>query len=182
VAAGGRERVAQDVFVLRHPPEAGHFLGQRVRQAYDEWARPARLAFQLAALPVLAGAAWRGGWKAAAALALGTAAVAEWGRRRDGGAEHFPASSSLLAPGWLFLERGVCSWLAVGERVLHGGVRYRGSVLSRAATPMRELRRRHAGALASTSTSIGLNDPLLDSSAEQAVTPTTMSISALSSR
>lgn len=182
VAAGGREWVARDVFVPRHPPEAGHFLNQRVRQAYDEWARPARLAFQLAALPALAGVAWRGGWKAAAAAVLGTAAVAEWGRRRDGGAEYFPASSSLLAPGWLFLERGVCSWLAVGERVLHGGVRYRGSVLPRAATPVGELRRRHAGALASTSTSIGLNDPLLESSAEQAVTPTTISISALSSR
>jgi hypothetical protein len=182
LAAGGRERVAQDVFVLRHPPEARHFLNQRVRQAYDEWARPARLAFQLAALPALAAVARRGGWKGVAAAALGVAAVAEWGRRRDGGAEYFPASSSLLAPGWLFVERGVCSWLAVGERVLHGGVRYRGSVLRRAATPPAELRRRHAGALASTSTSIGLNEPLLESSAEHAVTPTTMSISALSSR
>ena len=113
---------------------------------------------------------------------MSTAAVAEWGRRRDGGAEYFPASSSLLAPGWLFVERGVCSWLAVAERVLHGGVRYRGSVLPRAATPVGELRRRYAGALASTSTSIGLNDPLLESSAEHAVTPTTMSISARSSR
>ena len=182
LAAGGRERVAQDVFVLRHPPEARHFLNQRVRQAYDEWARPARLAFQLAALPALAGIARRTGWKGVAAAALGVAAVAEWGRRRDGGAGYFPTSSSLLAPGWLFAERGVCSWLAVGERVLHGGVRYRGSVLRRAATPPAELRRRHAGALASTSTSIGLNEPLLESSAEHAVTPTTMSISALSSR
>lgn len=182
LAAGGRERVARDVFVLRHPPEARHFLGQRVRQAYDEWARPGRLAVQLAALPVLGALARRGGWKAAAGAVLGVAAVAEWGRRRDGGAAYLPASSSLLAPGWLFVERGVCSWLAVGERVLHGGVRYRGSVLRRAATPLAELRRRHAGALASTSTSIGLKEPLLESSAEQAVTPTTISISALSSR
>ena len=95
---------------------------------------------------------------------------------------YFPASSSLLAPGWLFVERGVCSWLAVGERVLHGGVRYRGTVLRQAASPMAELRRRHSGVLASTSTSIGLKEPLLESSAEQAVTPTTISISALSSR
>ena len=182
LAAGGRERVATDVFVLRQPPEARHFLDQRVRQAYDEWARPARLAVQLAALPGLGALAWRGGWKAASAAVLGVAAVAEWGRRRDGGAAYFPASSSLLAPGWLFVERGVCSWLAVGERALHGGVRYRGSVLRRAATPVAELRRRHAGALASTSTSIGLKEPLLESSAEQAVTPTTISISARSSR
>lgn len=182
VAAGGREHLARDVFVLRHPPETRHFLQQRVRQAYDEWARPARLAFQLAALPTVAALALRGRWKTIGALAAATAATAEWGRRRDGGAEYFPATSSLLAPGWLFLERGVCSWLAVGERVLHGGVRYRDSVLPRAATPLAELRKRYTGSLASTSTSIGLNEPLLESSAEHAVTPTTMSISALSSR
>jgi hypothetical protein len=179
-AAGGRAVLRQDIFVHRLPPDARHFLGQRVRQAYDELARPARMAVQLAALPALAGLALSGRWKAAAAVVAGVAVVAEYGRRRDGGAERFPTSSSLLAPGWLFLERGVCSWLALAERALHGGVRYRGSVLPLAANSPRTLRRRHAGAI--TSTSMGLNEPLLDSSAEQAVTPTTMSISALSSR
>ncbi len=50
-AAGGREAVPLDLFVARRPPETRHFLSQRVRQAYDEWARPARFAMQLALLP-----------------------------------------------------------------------------------------------------------------------------------
>ncbi len=182
VAAGGRERLAQDLFVRRIPSTAGHFMGQRVRQAYDEFSRPARLAFQLAVLPAVLALAARRKWTVLAGVALGTALVAEAGRRRDGGTRVFPASASLLAPLWLTVERGVCSWLAVAMRLRWGGVRYRDSVLPLAATPMRELRRRHAGKLSSTSTSMGLNEPLLDSSAEQAVTPTTMGISARSSR
>ncbi|MBV9772433.1 MAG: glycosyltransferase family 2 protein [Gemmatimonadetes bacterium] len=183
VAAGGRERLAREVLVLRRPCDASHFYGQRVRQAYDEFARPGRLAVQLAVVPAVAALAASGRWGTlvAAAAAAAVAALAEAGRRRDGGTRVFPAGASLLAPGWL-LERGVCAWLAVGRRLLRGGVRYRDSTLRRAATPVRELRRRHAGALSSTSTSIGLNEPLLDSSAEHAVTPTTMSISARSSR
>lgn len=185
VAAGGRERLAQEVMVPRRPCSFRHFRSQRVRQAYDEWARPGRLALQLGVLPAAAALAGGGHWGPLAAGAAGVAALAEYGRRRDGGARVFPASASLLAPAWL-LERGVCAWLAVGARLLGGGVRYRGATLARAATPVRELRRRHAGALSgtssSTSTSIGLNEPLLESSAEHAVTPTTMSISARSTR
>lgn len=182
VAAGGRERLAQDLFVRRIPSTARHFMGQRVRQAYDEFARPARLAFQLAVLPAVLALVGRRKWKMLVGAALATALVAEAGRQRDGGTRVFPASASLLAPLWLTVERGVCSWLAVAMRLRWGGVRYRDSVLSLAATPMRELRRRHAGKLSSTSTSIGLKEPLLDNSAEQAVTPTTMGISARSSR
>ncbi len=91
----------------------------------------------------------------------------------------FPADTPLWAPLWL-AERAVCSPLAVASRVRWGGVRYGGRVLRLAATPMRALRRRHAGSI--TATSMGLNEPLFDSSAEQAVTPTTRSISARSSR
>ncbi|MDQ6943040.1 MAG: glycosyltransferase family 2 protein, partial [Candidatus Eremiobacteraeota bacterium] len=53
-AAGARELVAYDLFVARRPPEARHYLSQRVRQAYDEFARPGRLAAQLAVAPLLA--------------------------------------------------------------------------------------------------------------------------------
>jgi len=178
-AAGGREALRDDVFVARRPSTARHFLGQRVRQAYDELARPGRLAAQLAVVPAVTALAAGRRWSALAAGAAAVAALAEAGRRRGGGRRVFPASAALLAPLWL-LERGVCSWLAVGARVVKGGVDYRGNVLARAATPLAALRRRHAGALSSTSTSIGLNEPLLESSAEQAVTPTTMSISARS--
>ena len=182
VAGGGRERHAQDILVRRIPSTTGHFLGQRVRQAYDEFARPWRLAFQLAVLPAVLAFALRRRWKTLAGMVLTSVLVAEVGRQRDGGFRVFPASASLLAPLWLLLERGVCSWLAVAMRLRYGGVRYRDSVLPLAATPMRELRRRHGGKLSSTSTSMGLNEPLFDSSSEHAVTPTTMGISARSSR
>jgi len=43
-AAGGREAVPLDLFVRRLPSTTPHFLSQRVRQAYDEFARPRRLA------------------------------------------------------------------------------------------------------------------------------------------
>jgi hypothetical protein len=52
LAGGGRELVAQDLYIKRLPPPAGHFLSQRVRQAYDEWARPGRLLVQLNLFPV----------------------------------------------------------------------------------------------------------------------------------
>jgi hypothetical protein len=42
-AVGGRSVSAPDLFVRRLPPETPHFWGQRVRQAYDEFARPLRL-------------------------------------------------------------------------------------------------------------------------------------------
>src|SRR5437660_2058147 len=47
-ATGARERIAYDLFVARRPPSARHYFSQRVRQAYDEFARPGRLAAQLA--------------------------------------------------------------------------------------------------------------------------------------
>ncbi len=179
VAAGGTECVALDVFVERRPPEAPHFLGQRVRQAYDEFARPRRLAVQLALLPAITWAVAGRRWRLLGAGVAASVALAEVGRRRAGGAAVFPADTPLWAPLWLG-ERAACSWLAVASRVRRGGVRYGGRVLRLAATPPRVLRGRHAGSI--TATSMGLNEPLFESSAEQAVTPTTRSISARSSR
>jgi hypothetical protein len=46
-----------------------------------------------------------------------------------------------LAPLWV-LERGVCAWLAVLQRLRFGGVRYGDSVIPRAAHSERALRRR----------------------------------------
>jgi len=183
VAAGGRQQIARDILVRRLPPHRRHFWSQRVRQAYDELARPRRLAGQLAVLPALAlvlGARRISPILAAIALIV---VMAERGRRRDGGRRVFPAAASAMAPLWV-LERSVTVWLAVATRVFRGGVFYAGKRLVRAGTSPRELRRRHAGAIAAstTSTSMGLNVPLFDSSAEQAVTPTMRSISARKSR
>jgi hypothetical protein len=147
-AHGGSTIAPLDLYVARVPPSAAHFWGQRTRQAYDDFALPARMALWLALLPSLSVArrfSGRGGDKnalPAAAAAAGTAiALAEVGRRRAGGARVFPAISSLLAPLWV-LERAVCAWLAVWQRLRFGGVRYGDSVIPLAAHSERQLRRR----------------------------------------
>jgi hypothetical protein len=142
-AVGGRERVAEDLFVVRRPPTAQHYLSQRVRQAYDELARPGRLAAQLAVAPLLALAAYRFGPAALAAFVFGCVALAESGRRRGGGARVFPLRASFCAPAWV-LERAVTSWSALALRVARGGVRYSHGTLRVAANPERLLRRRLA--------------------------------------
>jgi hypothetical protein len=142
-AAGARELVAFDLFVARRPPAARHFLGQRVRQAYDEFARPGRLAAQLAVAPLLALGTARFGVRAAAAFAAGAIALAEAGRLRGGARRVFPVRTAVLAPLWV-LERAVTSWCAVGLRLTRGGVRYSHGTLRVAANPERVLRRRLA--------------------------------------
>jgi hypothetical protein len=141
-AAGGAVLTPLDLYVARRPPNTEHFLSQRVRQAYDDFAMPARLGAFLAVGPLSMGLVLggRGRWLGAAAAA--SIGVAELGRRRAGGAERFPASGALLAPAWL-AERAVCSWLALGAR-LRGGVRYGDGRLPLAANSMRRLRRRYA--------------------------------------
>jgi hypothetical protein len=139
-AAGGSEAAPLDLYVWRLPPSTRHFLGQRVRQAYDDFARPARMALWLAIVPALALAAVRR--RPAPPLAAATAAVglAELGRSRAGGRAIFPASASLAAPLWV-LERGVCAWAALYVRRRHGGVRYAGTRIAVAANSERALRR-----------------------------------------
>lgn len=136
-AAGGRESVPLDLFVERRPPETAHFVSQRVRQAYDEWARPCRLAAQLALLPT-AMLLYRRDPRLLLALAAGAVAAAELGRRKAEGEKVFPRTSALWAPAWL-AERAATSWLAFGTRLLFGGIRYRNTRLKHAATPPRTL-------------------------------------------
>jgi hypothetical protein len=130
---------ARGLFVARRPPAAAHFARQRVRQAYDDLAQPARLAAELALLPaVLWGLQQPGRLVWMAALTWTAAAV---GRHRDGGSKVFPFTSVLWAPCWV-AERAVCVWLAVGLR-LAGGVRYGGTRIVAAATPVSVLRSRY---------------------------------------
>lgn len=143
-AAGGRELRADDLFVARVPPAVGHFVRQRVRQAYDDLAQPVRLVAELALLPLLVLAATRPAKTRARVLpaaGLLACAVAEYGRRRAAGATVFAPTSALWAPLWL-TERAVCVWAALGARVLFGGVRYGDGRLRRSATPLRILKRR----------------------------------------
>jgi hypothetical protein len=150
-AAGGTVVTPLDLYVARRPPGAAHFRSQRVRQAYDDFALPARLAAFLAVVPLAAAAIRRGHPRGLAAAALATVAMAEIGRRRAGGAERFPFAASLLAPVWI-AERSICAWLAVGAR-LRGGVRYGDGRLRQSANSMRGLRRRYASASAASATS-----------------------------
>lgn len=140
-AAGGTSAAPLDLYVRRLPPTTSHFLGQRVRQAYDEFALPGRLVLWLTLLPAVG---WTVATRSARAASVGlglSIGLAELGRRRAGGARYFPAHTSLFAPAWL-LERGLCAWIAVVQRVSRGGVAYRDGVLERAATPRRDLRQR----------------------------------------
>jgi hypothetical protein len=139
-AAGGTIASPLDLYVPRLPPSAAHFRGQRVRQAYDDFALPARMALWLAIPPLLAVAVARRRPALPMALGLVSVAIAERGRRRAGGRRVFPPSTSLMAPLWV-LERGACSWLALDRRLRCGGVRYAGSQIRRAATSERGLRR-----------------------------------------
>ncbi len=149
IAAGGKERVLLGTYVLRRPSTTSHFWSQRIRQAYDEMARPMRLAIQLAILPATVALAATGHWIFLVTVIAGVIALAEVGRWRAGGRRFFPTSGSLFAPLWV-AERAVCSWIAVASRVFLGGVLYRGTVLRHAATPLRDLRARYGNADAIT--------------------------------
>ncbi|MFN8163387.1 MAG: glycosyltransferase family 2 protein [Solirubrobacterales bacterium] len=139
-ARGGRTAAPLDLYVARVPPTAAHFWGQRTRQAYDDFALPGRMAAWLAVAPLLLACGRRGRSAPVIALAVLAMLAAERGRRRGGGAAVFPATSSTLAPVWI-LERGVCAWLAVAQRLRFGGVRYGGNVIPVAAHTERELRK-----------------------------------------
>jgi len=141
IAAGGTELQLSGTFIERRPSSASHFWSQRVRQAYDEFARPGRLLFQLAWLPALAVGGVLVSWALPLTALASTVAIAEAGRRKDGGVRVFPASAPFFAPAWI-LERSICAWLALAARVVFGGIRYRGTVLKTAATSLRVLRER----------------------------------------
>lgn len=168
-AAGGRAVAPLDLYVARRPSTVAHFRGQRVRQAYDDLAQPARLALELSIGPALLAALLRpkrrgptraplrrpgrmpgatalplhpGRWSGLTVLGAGAAgliAAADVGRRRAGGGKVFPPTASLMAPLWV-LERGVCVWIALYYRLVRGGCPYAGGVLRRAANSPRTLR------------------------------------------
>jgi Glycosyltransferase like family 2 len=138
-AAGGRVVEAPDLFVRRVPPTLRRFVEQRPRQAYDDWAQPARFAAALAVGPLIAIAAIRR--PRLLAIGAGASVAVAWvGRMRHHGASVFDRTSTFFAPLWI-AERAVLSWVALGRRI-RGGVPYAGGVIERSATPPRVLRRR----------------------------------------
>ena len=145
-AARGRVVDAPDLYVRRLPPTTARFLEQRPRQAYDDWAQPARLAFFLALGPGLAALARRRP-RGLLVVAGASVLVAQVGRVRHGGSHVFDRLSPFFAPVWL-VERACTAWLAVVRRLSPGGCPYAGSVIPRAANPPRVLRRRLRAQLA----------------------------------
>lgn len=144
-AAGGRVVSPLDLYVARRPPSSRHFLSQRVRQAYDDLAIPLRITWELASAPLLLVAFAQRRFGMLAAAAAGLVALAELGRRRAGGRAVFPLSASLLAPAWM-LERALCVWVAIAQRLVWGGVRYRGETIRTAAHSVRALQSRYDSA------------------------------------
>lgn len=128
-AHGSRSHHALDVFVVRRPPSARHFVGQRVRQAYDSQAQPVRLLAELSLLPLLLASRRR--LVLASQLAAVVSLLAEAGRRRGNGRRVFAGSSIAWTPLWL-AERAICSWLAMASYA-RGGARYSGRRLRTAA-------------------------------------------------
>src|SRR5207247_698766 len=100
-AAGAVEVIPLDLYVRRLPPTGAHFGSQRVRQAYDEFARPYRLAAQLSLLPATAALLWLRHLRFVIALLAAVIALAAYGRQRAGGARYFPLRTVLAAPLWL---------------------------------------------------------------------------------
>jgi hypothetical protein len=137
---GGRELVARDIFVARRPPTARHFWHQRVRQAYDEFARPTRLVVALSLLPTLAVAMTRRNFGVVAMLVLVPVFIAGAGRARNSAHRYFSWLSVAAAPLWV-LERACSSWLALFARVLLGGMRYGDTVITAAATPNKDTKK-----------------------------------------
>jgi hypothetical protein len=132
-AAGAVEKLASDLYIERRPPTTAKFLSQRVRQAYDDFAQPGRLAVEAALLPTIV---WLARRRPGVLPVLFTTivAVAEKGRRKHGGAAIFPRTSAFWAPAWV-VERAVCVWLAIGAR-LRGGAKYGGMRLRNATVPV----------------------------------------------
>ncbi|PLS75325.1 MAG: hypothetical protein CYG61_07850, partial [Actinobacteria bacterium] len=78
-AFGGRVADDPGCLVRRLPPTTRHFWGQRVRQAYDELARPPRMVASLALLPLASWLAARRRFSLLGAAMAATVALAEVG-------------------------------------------------------------------------------------------------------
>lgn len=143
-AAGSTVVTRPDVVVARRPPTARRFFEQRHRQAYDDFAHPFKPWLFLTVIPLLSVLAVRNPRRFLRTLwatVTGSWLMAEYGRRRHGGAGAISGAARWWAPVWI-LERSVAIWWALGER-LTGGVRYRGGRIPVAAHTGRQLAERH---------------------------------------
>jgi hypothetical protein len=137
-AAGIRVACRPDIVIGRVPPSTHQFWGQRLRQAYDDWAQPGRFAAELAIMPTLLVMARRS--RPALLLVLSTAVAAAVVGRARYRRLPTPWDAPLWSVVWL-TERGLLVWLALLCRAC-GGMWYHGHRLPRAAHDLATLRRR----------------------------------------
>ena len=140
-AAGGAVLTPLDLYVAGRPPSTEHFLSQRARQAYDDFAMPARLGAFLAIGPLTLLLTLRAprslDRRRGRRLDRGRRARPPEGRRR----RPLPGEWLAARPG---LDRRARSLLLAGLGArLRGGARYGDGRLPLAATPMRRLRHRY---------------------------------------
>ncbi|MCU1349449.1 MAG: hypothetical protein JWO56_2479 [Acidobacteria bacterium] len=117
-AQGAEIHPALDLFVRRRPPELGHWLQERSRQAEDDFAMPVKSAFFFALIPMDILLTLFGGVQVEAGYcgAVAFAAVALAIRGRIGAAEVFPLRACLYAPLWI-LERSLSVYWALGMKM-----------------------------------------------------------------
>jgi hypothetical protein len=139
-AGGGKVLYKNDLLVRRLPPSTKHFWSQRVRQAYDDYAQPARLTFFILLLPLVIALSIYSLWFIPLLLIVAIA-TAELGRRKYGGQHVFPISCSFFAPAWL-IERGICTWLALFNKLSKGGVAYNRAIIGKAANSLGAISKR----------------------------------------
>lgn len=112
-----------------------------MRQAYDEFSRPARLVLQLALLPGMLALWFTAGVRPVMLVLAAIVILAEAGRCKNGGAGAFPPDVPFWAPLWV-AERSMTIWCAVACRALAGGVRYGDARIAKAANSVEGIRRR----------------------------------------
>jgi hypothetical protein len=113
-SVGAEVHSAAEVFVRRLPPPLAEWIGDRPRQADDDFSLPVKSAFFFALLPIALLLAAFGGFRAVGgyggAIAFGALALAL--RGRAGAKPFFPLRACLAAPLWV-LERSVSVYWAL---------------------------------------------------------------------
>jgi hypothetical protein len=138
-AGEGKILYPDSLYIRRILPTVKHFWSQRIRQAYDDHAQPFRWLFFICLLPLTIILAQRSiGF--IPLIIVASIIIAEIGRRKSGGKNVFYPISSFFAPVWL-MERGICSWLALGQKLYKGGCLYGNVIIPRAANPISKIRR-----------------------------------------
>ena len=110
-ASGGVVLTPLDLYVARRPPDAAQFLSQRVRQAYDDFAIPARLCAFLAVVPLVSELVRRGHGHRAARGGAGLGRRRRARTKESGRSRTVPA---LLVAAGAGMDRGARDLLVAG--------------------------------------------------------------------